>query len=271
VTAHFTGGDAPIALLHPIICEDRPMPNSQPKEPRDRSVPTPKGLVELARSTGHNLMIRPGAPLVEAGGGSAPAGAVGTAPPRRGIEEPSEIARTIALVDRAFAFLDLCGFTHFIAANGEHAAIDTLTRFRSLTRDIAVRRGVMVAKWLGDGAMIVGVEVGPTLATAVELIGRYDGSILALRGGFAHGQALMMDGDDYIGRPTNLAARLCQAAHPEELLAVGYPAASIPPWVQVLGVRSVTLPGLGRIRGAQRLGMVPDLELPSLSNAPGRG
>src|SRR3974390_505329 len=124
--------------------------------------------------------------------------AVGTAPRSRGIEEPREVAASIALVDRAFAFVDLCGFTRYIAANGEHAAIDALTRFRSLTRGIAVRRGVLVAKWLGDGAMIVGLEVGPTVATAAELIGRYDGSTLALRGGFAHGQALIVDGDDYI-------------------------------------------------------------------------
>jgi class 3 adenylate cyclase len=84
-------------------------------------------------------------------------------------------------------------------------------------------------------------------------------------GGFAHGQALITDGDDYIGRPTNLASRLCQAAHPEELLAVGYPAAALPPWIKVLGLRSVTLSGLGRVRGAQRLGLVADLELPNLS------
>jgi adenylate cyclase len=197
--------------------------------------------------------------------GSAPTGAVGTAPPSRGIEAPKEIAGSAALVDRAFAFVDLCGFTNFIALNGEHAAIDTLAQFRSIARDVAVRRGVMVAKWLGDGAMIVGVEVGPTLATAAELLGRYDGSTLALRGGFAHGQALIMEGDDYIGRPTNLAARLCQAAHPEELLAVGYAAIFLPPWIKVLGTRSVMLPGLGRVHHAQRLGLVPDLELPKLS------
>jgi len=197
--------------------------------------------------------------------GSAAAGAVGTAPSSRGIESPQEIAGSAAMVDRAFAFVDLCGFTQFIAVNGEHAAIDTLSKFRSLARDIAVRRGVMVAKWLGDGAMIVGVEVGPTLATAAELIGRYDGSTLALRGGFAHGQALIIDGNDYIGRPTNLAARLCQAARPEELLAVGYAANFLPSWIKVLGTRSVTLPGLGRVRQAQRLGLVSDLELPNLS------
>ncbi len=201
---------------------------------------------------------------------SAGAGTVGTAPGSRGVEEPRELAERIGLVDRAFAFVDLCGFTAFIANHGEHAAIDTLAQFRSLARDISVRRGVMVAKWLGDGAMIVGVEIGPTMATAAELIGRYDGSTLALRGGFAHGQALIMEGEDYIGRPVNLAARLCQAARPEELLAFGYRASFLPPWIQVLGVRGVTLPGLGRIRRAQRLGLVPGLELPDLSNHNGR-
>ena len=126
-------------------------------------------------------------------------------------------------------------------------------------------RGRRPPKWLGDGAKIVGVEVGPTPATAAELIGRYDGSTLALRGGLAHGQALIMGGDDSIGRPSSLASRLGQAAHPEELLAVGCPAASLPTWVTVLGVRSVTLPGLGRTRGAQRLGLIPGLELPDRS------
>ncbi len=241
------------------------MPASEHRRGEERSSPTTKGLVSQVRETGHDLVHRFTLAPVEAAEGSAPSGAVGTAPSSRGIEAPREIAATIALVDRAFAFVDLCGFTRFIASNGEHAAIDALSRFRSLTREIAVRRGVLVAKWLGDGAMIVGVQVGPTLATAVELIGRYDGSTLALRGGFAHGQALIMDGDDYIGRPTNLAARLCQAARPEELLAVGYAAATLPPWIKVLGTRSITLPGLGRIRTAQSLGLVPGLELPDLS------
>jgi adenylate cyclase len=239
--------------------------DSSPENPQGPSPSTPKGLATRVRDGGQAAVSRRGSPPIIEPDGSAPAGAVGTAPRSRGIEAPREIAESIALVDRAFAFVDLCGFTHFIATQGEYAAIDTLTRFRSLTRDIAVRRGVLVAKWLGDGAMIVGVEVGPTLATAAELIGRYDGSTLALRGGFAHGQALIMDGDDYIGRPTNLAARLCQVARPEELLAVGYAAAVLPSWIKVLGVRSVTLPGLGRVRRVQRLGLVPGLDLPDLA------
>jgi adenylate cyclase len=235
------------------------------KNSEGRRTPTPNGLCDQTRETGHEATTCFAALPVAGPEGTARAGAVGTAPWSRGIEAPEEIAGSIALVDRAFAFVDLCGFTRFIATKGEHAAIDTVSQFRSLARGIAVRRGVIVAKWLGDGAMIVGVEVGPTLATAAELIGRYDGSTLALRGGFAHGETLIIDGDDYIGRPTNLAARLCQAARPEELLAVGYAADFLPPWIKVLGSRSVTLPGLGRVRGAQRLGLVPDLQLPDLS------
>jgi adenylate cyclase len=225
--------------------------------------PAGNRLARRARATGMELAGRFGRGERDEDD-TATSGFVGTAPTTRGVEPPHEVAAAIPLVDRAFAFVDLCGFTAFLANNGEHAAIDTLARFRSLTRDLAVRRGVLVAKWLGDGAMIVGVEVGPTIATAVELIGRYDGRPLALRGGVAHGQALLIDGDDYIGRPTNLAARLCQVARPGELLAVGYTASVLPDWIGVRGTRGVTLPGLGRFRRVQQLGLVADVELPSL-------
>src|SRR5437660_1592263 len=114
---------------------------------------------------------------------TATVGAIGTAPTLRGLEPPRDVADAIEPVDRAFAFLDLCGFTAFIATHGEHAAIDAISRFRSLTRDLTVRRGVRVGKWLGDGAMLIGVDVGPTIATAAELIARYDCHPLALSGG----------------------------------------------------------------------------------------
>jgi class 3 adenylate cyclase len=178
------------------------------------------------------------------------------------MQDPSALATMIPLVERAFVFVDLCGFTQFMSARGEHAATDALASFRTLTREIATRRGVRVAKWLGDGAMLVGVEVGPTVATGAELIARYRGHTLALRGGIAHGSVLLFDGDDYIGRPANLAARLCQAARPGEFLAVGYPPQVLPPWVEVAGTRDITLRGLGRVRRVQRLALAPGLELP---------
>jgi class 3 adenylate cyclase len=187
-----------------------------------------------------------------------------SAPDPIGMEDPRQQMAEVPLVERAFAFIDLCGFTQFMAGHGEHAAIDALATFRALTREITTRRGVRAAKWLGDGAMLVGVEVGPTIAAATELIARYEGRTLAMRGGVAHGRVLLFDGDDYIGRPTNLAARLCQAARPNELLAWGYSPATLPAWVTVVGTRDVTLRGLGRLRGVQRLGLVPGVDLPTV-------
>jgi class 3 adenylate cyclase len=185
----------------------------------------------------------------------------------RGIEDPSELANRIPLVERSFAFLDLCGFTRFMACHGEHAAIDTLGTFRGLTRSIATRRGVIVERWLGDGVLLVGAEVGPTIATAAELIARFRGRELSLRGGIADGWVVIFDGDDYIGRPANLASRLCHASHPDELLGIGYSRAALPPWVHVLGTRRLHLRGIGRL-GVQRLGFTSDLELPPLEPQP---
>jgi adenylate cyclase len=191
----------------------------------------------------------------------------GTASENTGMESPRQLADAMPLVERAFVFVDLCGFTEFMATNGEHSAVDALNAFRNLTREIATRRGVRIAKWLGDGAMLIGTETGPAIAAAAELIARYDGATLALRGGIADGWALLFDGDDYIGRPVNLSARLCQAARPGELLGVGYAPDTFPAWMQVLGTRDLTLRGLGRFRRVQRLGIVPGTELPALSFA----
>jgi class 3 adenylate cyclase len=187
---------------------------------------------------------------------------------RGGTEDPRDLAGELPLVDRAFAFLDLCGFTKIVSEQGEYAAIDALMTFRTLTRSIAARRGVIIQKWLGDGAMLVGTHIGPTIASAAELIARYPGDPLLLRGGVAHGWVLIFDGDDYIGRPANLAARLCQRARPGELLAVGYAPEHLPSWVRVQGTRDLTLRGLGRLRRVQRLELTAHLELPPLAPTP---
>jgi class 3 adenylate cyclase len=174
------------------------------------------------------------------------------------------------MVDRAFAFVDLCGFTAHMEARGIHEAHRQLRMFREHAREIATRRGVRVAKWLGDGAMIVGYSIGPTIATASELTARYRREPMPLRGGAAHGRTLLFDGDDYVGRPANLAARLCQAARPGEVLTVGFPAASLPRWIRIVGTRDLTLRGLGRFRRAQRLAPLDTLDLAVLDFASAR-
>ena len=49
------------------------------------------------------------------------------------------------------------------------APVDVLTAFRALLRDICARRGVRIAKWLGDGVMLVCVTTRPLLETVLEL------------------------------------------------------------------------------------------------------
>ncbi|MBK9179539.1 MAG: family 1 glycosylhydrolase [Acidimicrobiales bacterium] len=107
--------------------------------------------------------------------------------------------------------------------------------FRSIVRWVASRRGVRVDKWLGDGAMLVAVEPEDAVATAVELAWRVGDACapLGLRVGIASGEALLFEGDDYVGTAVNLAARLCEEARPSEVLATTEVAAGAPPWVHV--------------------------------------
>jgi class 3 adenylate cyclase len=115
---------------------------------------------------------------------------------------------------RAFAFFDLCSFTDFVNAAGDAAAVEELSHLRPAVREMTPLFGVRVDKWLGDEAMLVGVEselvVGATVAIGLRFarIGR-----LPLRAGIASGAVLMLKGDDYVGRPVNLASRLCDGAH----------------------------------------------------------
>ena len=59
---------------------------------------------------------------------------------------------------RTFVFVDLSGFTNYTAAFGDDAAGRMLSAFRTIVREVASERGVRIAKWLGDGCMIVAVD-----------------------------------------------------------------------------------------------------------------
>ncbi|HSN70419.1 MAG TPA: hypothetical protein VLT59_02875, partial [Steroidobacteraceae bacterium] len=61
-------------------------------------------------------------------------------------------------VPRTFVFVDLSGFTNYTAAFGDDAAGRVLATFRAIVRNVASDRGVRIAKWLGDGCMIVAVH-----------------------------------------------------------------------------------------------------------------
>jgi class 3 adenylate cyclase len=74
----------------------------------------------------------------------------------------------------------------------------------------------------------------------------------SVRVGIATGTALLFEGDDYIGEPVNLAARLCSAAHPGEVLAA-CSRDDLPYWVTVAGTYSIELKGIGTVTDVLRL------------------
>jgi class 3 adenylate cyclase len=133
-------------------------------------------------------------------------------------------------VPRTFAFVDLSGFTNYTAAFGDDAAGRLLGAFRTVVRQVASEYGVRVAKWLGDGCMLVSVEASGAIACAVELQQRTADicAPLASRVGIASGPALLFEGDDYIGSSVNMAARLCDIAGPGEVLMPAMQIAYLP-------------------------------------------
>ncbi len=148
-------------------------------------------------------------------------------------------------VPRTFVFLDLAGFTNYTTEHGDDAAGAVLSAFRAIVRDVASERGVRIAKWLGDGSMMVAVDEADAVAVALDLENRCRAACapLSLKVGMASGYALLFEGDDYIGAAVNLAARLCDAAGPWEVLM---PAAHL----QRLPAGAIALPhGLIHLRG----------------------
>ncbi len=180
-----------------------------------------------------------------------------------GTERPEVLPPTDGPIEleRTFSFVDICGFTALTEEQGPRFSVQTLTTFRALIKEIAGRRGIRVAKWLGDGALLVGVLPGPTVATVAELTGRFEPQAIDLRAGVASGVALLFDGDDYIGRPVNLAARLCDEAQPGELLADVASMRGQPDWVNAGSSRFVEVRGVGEVE-VRPLRPSPEVEYP---------
>ena len=171
-----------------------------------------------------------------------------------GLERPDELPAgdTHLNVDRTFVFVDLAGFTSFTRDHGPHEAVKLLGEFRRVARNVAAKRGVRVAKWLGDGVMMVSVDPAAAIAFSAHLIDHFSRTDLNVRVGLAGGIALLFEGDDYIGEPVNLAAKLCAAARPGEILA----ACSIddlPEWVTAEADIAVSIRGVGLIGDIHRL------------------
>lgn len=185
-----------------------------------------------------------------------------------GTERPEALppAAGPQLIERSFAFLDLSGFTEFTDMWGEQAAVEILVAFRGVLGEVAARRGVRISKFLGDGAMVVGVEPGPLIAAAAEMLARFADTELSLRVGLAHGPVILILGDDHVGRAVNLASRLCDIAADNEIVAAETTAVHAPDWIHVSGPDSVTVRGVGDVP-VRRLSVSDEVHLPAPSAA----
>ena len=88
-------------------------------------------------------------------------------------------------------------------------------------RQVATEFGVRIAKWVGDGCMLVSVDP-PNLIAAVTTLEALTHELelpLSVHAGCAGGAVILLEGDDYTGRSVNLAARLATVARPHEILA----------------------------------------------------
>ena len=124
-------------------------------------------------------------------------------------------------VPRTFVFVDLSGFTNYTAAFGDDAAGRILSAFRvdrprGRLRPGRAHRQVARRRLHGRGRS----SRSDAIAFALDLE-RPAAEVcapLSLRVGIATGHALLFEGDDYIGSAVNMAARLCDAAGPFEVL-----------------------------------------------------
>ena len=161
-------------------------------------------------------------------------------------------------VARTFAFVDLSGFTQFTDLHGDDEAVAVLSQFRAALRATASDIGVRVAKWLGDGAMLVSVDTASLVEATVSLADQFaDDGLLPLRTGLSMGDVILFEGDDYTGGAVNLASRLCDLAQPFEVLATAEVAHELPPEVAALPVGPKPIPGFGAPISVVRLTRVP--------------
>src|SRR5580700_4304267 len=152
-------------------------------------------------------------------------------------------------VQRTFGVIDVSGFTALTELEGDERAVDILTAFRALLRDICSRRSVRIAKWLGDGAMLVCVETRPLLEAIIELhhvVCEVSGPVqeVSIRSGITSGDVILMEGDDYIGHCVNVAARMCDLAEGGEALADPSVMEELPRWGSALVYRDISLRGV---------------------------
>ena len=122
----------------------------------------------------------------------------------------------------AILFTDLVGFSSWALRAGDEASLELLREVDAVIAAIVAEHDGRVVKRLGDGCMAVFAEAERAMEAARETLLAVpevgaDGYEPRLRAGVHMGRPQSIGGD-YIGVAVNVAARLCEAAEPNEIL-----------------------------------------------------
>ncbi len=141
--------------------------------------------------------------------------------------EPPQAAAGTALPFGAtvtILFSDIRGFTEYTSQYGDEAAYEILTEHNTVVRKQIELYGGNVVKTQGDsfmvsfttarGAILCAVAVQRAIGAADE---RHGGARIAVGIGINTGEPIQ-EGGDFFGSTVNLAARLCAAAGPGQIL-----------------------------------------------------
>lgn len=139
-------------------------------------------------------------------------------PAEAGLVDPTPETRVVV-------FTDVVGSTSLIDLYGDHAWILALTRHLEHTTGMAAEFGGEFMKSTGDGTLVTFEDCADAAAFARAMIESPMGAAargtdaprIQLRVGMACGTVYRWN-DDYFGRTVHLAARVCAAAEPGEIL-----------------------------------------------------
>jgi class 3 adenylate cyclase len=144
-------------------------------------------------------------------------------------------------VELTVVMIDLVDFVAFTEAHGDAAGLNAALQMAEIARgELTSAKGQLV-KHLGDGvlgSLPTGVDPLPALEAVARRCEQPDGTPWPIRASARLGRPIV-HGSDLYGADVNLAARLCAAAEPGQVVLSGFPA--IPP-VEDLAVRGRSTP-----------------------------
>ncbi|HSJ34384.1 MAG TPA: adenylate/guanylate cyclase domain-containing protein [Acidimicrobiia bacterium] len=120
----------------------------------------------------------------------------------------------------AVVFIDVSGFTQLTEERGDSAALEVGEVLHDRVTEVGRRTGGRLIKLLGDGAMVAFPDAAGAVDASLDVVGSHDRwpqHLPPTRAGIEAGTLIEQDGDLF-GRTVNLAARLCGAAGPGEVL-----------------------------------------------------